>query len=1684
VSAPLELPTGVDSYAERLKQITTGANGALDTRPGLVKVFADSNASMTDVRRAAGFLQAMDVATQARLARQSGAKLELSARHRALAQGIGENTSDVQATPQKDDGDVSFWGKVWDGITSAAANTGDFLFNNPVADGFFTLLDAPLNVLKTGYRMISSGMDTKNDDEINQSMQEQGYDTSSLWDNIQFFWGNGESAYHDTSDLRDKYGSQQVDLARQMQRDPQEFWNELGTRSAEEQQAVMKSWKDADFQKLYEEMDHRHISVGRDIARGFDLDGAAFTAVSGGLDAAAAWFADPLLILGKAKNVGKVFGVEVGAAKVNKYTIQNALDADGVRKLLATDEAGNATTRVGQGWQLFLDDAKQFRDARDKGDEALQGAIYARMDARHKDLMPLLDEINGKHVLLGEPVRQGDHVLTNSKVGKVAVREQDPIENLHQLSNYLAGNAALTRISMGVEANGKTMMPGIVSWRQERQAQHAFNRTLKGQARFEESIDYTRPDRIVPVDEDAEVAQMMNRAEAAGESIKESYGKTWLGWKNARSRFERMNRRVTTFLPTVRSLDYTSAEGVEQVRRFARLYLPKHEADRIAGVYAGGTVGERRNVVKGMMLETFHAAGLSRSVEGRKFMDKLTQDTVDFESVPGIASQKYGHGGTDILHDAEAGDRRVGLHPTQMIQSTLLPSFQELSYAAAKGAVAGKYRAFFYGDSLDRAMAAVKIGWITSAAGGTRNALDELVGVYLKGGGGDMERARVAWNKATQESAAGAKTAKRLDKADALKEKADTAEALGNTRAAARHKAKADRLEQALQHRLPIPFRGSSKRVSDVLLGTVMGRMLSMPVLRGTDNMDELVKYAEELSTLELSESARHVILGTHYSDDLGNEIGEGGAAAMHAKGVPGQRYKYAGHGDIEIEADGGIGTDAWARAMGLRFGTGMPANEALKAITSGQDPVEAVFRRLQGDDKMMQAFRRDSELANTHPMTGRPVVTDEDRLDALHDLAGRISEDTRLLMTGRGGSINSEAARLILEENVIPDRSWLKLNVDEHERPTHAVGALYAPVNAAHIPGQMLEGYTKLLSKAYDVFVNKQVLAISRNPLLTANYAKARKATEGYEQMLTHHGVQADEAASRAKDIALRQAEQMTVKDIDNPVVATQFSVLARNFWAFERAQEDWLRRWGRNLRDKPEVLRKGQLLLEGSEDAGLVERDDNGNLTFVYPGSGALIEALTKLGDTLGIPGVVAMTNVEDLTSRLTFVNPSLDNPIGFSATPVLSTPFRILRGMMPAEAGMFEAGVDRVLNGDLGAGRGIIEGIVPSPIMRIYQGVFNEDPASQFASSARATIANLEAAGLGMPSDATPEQQDLYLSRVRTQTKNHLFLRAILGFFAPAAPSLTEGGNAVVMDQKELSDMGLTPKVLKDRGIVDGQGKPLRADWFYHELGITMLKDQARLDIQNFGFDRARQMWIDQHPDELVFIQGSSTKNEAGGAFMPATLDAATFMTHNAGFMKDYRSIAPYFIPEAPGEYNQVAWNSQLEQGLRQYKGLEDYAKDVVIQRGERSYYDLKDYYDKAISEAKARGAASLARSLDEEWSSVKKDQLAFNPLLKAKFESYGSTEKDQAIQRLADLVQDPNRPKGIRSIDGAADMLHVYYDYMDAKQKLAGERSRTATSRRAVLDSGYETAMKSIVAQYPGLGDFYRGVFRNP
>jgi hypothetical protein len=1254
-----------------------------------------------------------------------------------------------------------------------------------------------------------------------------------------------------------------------------------------------------------------------------------------------------------------------------------------------------------------------------------------------------------------------------------------PIETIDDFANYMADTVGFLRFAGGAAAKREIMLPGRIALRSRAAA---FNAEKRAQRHI---YDHARPYTILP-DESEEAAQAA--LDAAGEHGDEVFnqlrrgtasGQGWNPIRRQRAKWERRARRVSTLLPTVSRIDLTAADGTEQVRRFAALYMSKAESDRLASMYALADLGRRRQIVNGVIEQTFHASGLSRSETGLREIEKFHADQAALDL------RAYGLNGTDVVK-TEAGERHVALLPSQLSEQVTIPDFRSLQYLATKHVVgghlrraAGTFRAGFYGDGLDKLLHVVKLGWITSPAGGFRNALDEVAGQALTHGGSRLLRGRQLHSAATQ-----------ADRAATLAERKQAAS-----------------LEGRFLTRIPLGLRGLSNKVNDVLVANSLGKLLHYKADAELTKAD--YKYAAELAEDRKSDMLDDAITGTYLADSGPRVVTNDGALDLHREGIAAQQYGHSGEnvkyefkGYHQVQVDGNVGLQSWVDNLGQAFqDTTSPAHLVLRTILDGGDQYAAAERVAEYmHQPVMRHFRENAEVFK-RTRDGRLANTAALQEDAIDHYAEKLTHHIYLLLTGRGekiaadeaagtaerwandlatgvnvaeGPINRELADM-LSRGEIPDTAWVKDTLDESEIPTHATAKLWAPVNPKHQIGKIAEGYTGLLTKAYGKVVTDQINALSRNPMMTAAYVQARHNTASYEKFLVKQGFDADVAEQMARRVARKQAEALVIKSIDNPHVASQFSILARNFWAFERAQEDWVRRWGRFVKDDPTVIRRAQLAIHGAESAGIVEKDDEGNLIFTYPGSGLVINAFNKLSGVFGVP-MISVPVVPDLQSRVIFLNPSLDNPLGFSATPVVSIPFKIMAATVGADYPLLTSSLDKAVNGELGAGREWYENLLPGFVNRIIRGVLSDDPGSQFASAYTSALMNLEAAGRldELVDQNDPTSVARFQSDLKAQIANQMTARALFGFFAPAAP-----GQPVNDVKDKNGDYVLTP------------------DWSWHELGIKSLKDEARKVFADMPYEDALAYWQKVHPGELIYAQGEATRTNVGteGATAFATVTAAKWMQQNDDFVQKYGGnggVAAYFIPQGVagtpgGTYSNVAYRAQLEQGIREYKTLDQFFNDIVINRAEAQYYETKDDYDDHIKQLIAQGNTIGADELEAQ----KKQELDLikqaNPLLAEKFALYATAgvKQEQRIAQLNDLLSDPAAVKtlGTESV-GVARLLLAQREYDAARQSVFGKRGYTATTTREAAKAEYEAAVKEVTQDFPGLADLARGVFRTP
>lgn len=757
-----------------------------------------------------------------------------------------------------------------------------------------------------------------------------------------------------------------------------------------------------------------------------------------------------------------------------------------------------------------------------------------------------------------------------------------------------------------------------------------------------------------------------------------------------------------------------------------------------------------------------------------------------------------------------------------------------------------------------------------------------------------------------------------------------------------------------------------------------------------------------------------------------------------------------------------------------------------------------------------LTAARAKRNSARSRAVSNQRAAERSDRVAASYEHTGHLDDkqirkylrDVRGLEPREGefanGAINPELAEMLLA-GVTPDTTFLG-RLGEEWKPRHAIKQQFAPVFPTSTGGKLLGNYTEILAKAYKKVVTDQVQAVVRNPLFASKYVTARQKLAEYEKHLVANGWNEELAAGIVKKMAHSHAEQATIKHIDNPEVASQFSILARNFWAFERATEDALRRWGRALRDDPTVIRRAQLAVHAGEAAGLLHHDDEGNLTFTYPGSGALVQALTKIlpGSSINVPVV------PDLSSRLTFINPALDNPLGFSATPVISVPWKVMSRFFGPEHAVLTSEVDTLLNGELGAGREWYEQLLPTPINRIINGAVREDSASRYGQAFMQAVANLEMAGVLDELTRDPEtgqfdpgQLEAVYNTLRSQIKNNMIATALYGMWAPATPGLPE--NAV--DGEWLADH-IDRDQFPEGEVGDEQfAEAVRdaervgeADWIYHKQGLENVRAEWQEISNKLPYADAMAYWTKHHPGELVVATARKTEVASAGseAHVSATLTGVGWMESNQAFLAKYPGIATYFIPQGDpngpgGQFSQVAYRAQIEQGIRQRVGLHEYLENVIVSRGEQQYYTARKPYKEAIERAQQAGDTGRVAQLQAAWTQEKNLIYAANPLLAAKQATFAENEarREAAMRDLATMMNDPESFRAIgNQALGVQDLLDAFRRYSTGMEQIKGQRGTAAVSRRAQLQRQYEARVETITQAYPNLDDLASGLFRIP
>jgi hypothetical protein len=574
----------------------------------------------------------------------------------------------------------------------------------------------------------------------------------------------------------------------------------------------------------------------------------------------------------------------------------------------------------------------------------------------------------------------------------------------------------------------------------------------------------------------------------------------------------------------------------------------------------------------------------------------------------------------------------------------------------------------------------------------------------------------------------------------------------------------------------------------------------------------------------------------------------------------------------------------------------------------------------------------------------------------------------------------------------------------------------------------------------------------MSRQPLALYEMVQIRKTmrSTGFEDAFISNYTKGispvntralSQATVSAKKELAKLVEERAINNVlayvDNPLIRSQVAFSARNFARFYRAQEDFYRRLYRLVRYNPASIQKIALTIDGAAHTGWIQKDDRGEMYFVYPdltpGYRAVQGVLTALGkeQDFKVPFPV------QFSGSVKMLTPSM-NPDSFFPTfsgPLAAIPMTLIENLV----NIFQPGMgDTIARYSLGTyseDTDIVSRMLPAHVNRAIQ-TFNQDERnSQFASASRKAAVYLESAGHGIPKKYDEDGQLLppsageleeYRQRLRNTTLSLLAFRFTYGFFAPASPST-----------QLKSDMS---EWIRDNG---------KANW---KQAWTGLRDQYP------DLDSAMRRWVELYPNLVPYTVGESDRKTV--AYFTYAEESNKFVTENEGLFKKYPQAAAFLIPHKGG-FSFDAYKTMTAMGLQDKKRVEDYLKDVQIASDRQIYYSKRDEYERNLERAFDPLSKTIAR---ERWNTWRTNFLVGRPLL-AEDLSQGGQRAIERVNALTDLETMLSNPEvsNIRSdVQGALrEMLSVYMTY-----KKQSDTYGVIGMDRAVVDAVKEGTIRRI------------------
>lgn len=643
-------------------------------------------------------------------------------------------------------------------------------------------------------------------------------------------------------------------------------------------------------------------------------------------------------------------------------------------------------------------------------------------------------------------------------------------------------------------------------------------------------------------------------------------------------------------------------------------------------------------------------------------------------------------------------------------------------------------------------------------------------------------------------------------------------------------------------------------------------------------------------------------------------------------------------------------------------------------------------------DEQQMLRYLSDREaqrIAGIDPSSGKQFLTDPyaaeresigryARQDP-QEFASHRADTVMNYVIGADGTVHDMLVRQLAAGKMVHREDMLD-SIPEASRPSFISGADEVP-NIG--PGLM----SRVADKGFGVFVKPFVQNLGRNPLFFAAVKTQLKSLKG----AVDGGVLTQEEAMR---VAMLRGSLDMLPKIHNTYLRSQASQMMNNFLPFYFAQEQAMRRIGLVISKNPAAVRGYMLEAQAINDPGFVHTSKDGTKTTVIPLGGVFGQSVLHGLGALGIPvsyGLPMAFNGN--MSSLDTVIPTLEAP---GISPLGAIALNTLEQYAPSTSSLVKA-----VEGPAGYNKSLRDELIPSAFLRnIVKALSPSESDRGWTNAYMTALAAADAHGQLPPADASPQQKQAFMDRIKHNAQSAFLAKAVIGMFSPVAPQ------PILEDMKN----GQTWREEFQR-LVDPTSSTFAGS--YSAALVKFQKDHG-----------------DDSTSYTIAKSQSST-----GATAPATKEALDFLIQHEGLLTGSQGVgASFLMPQsgAPGD-GQLVYNELLKDRLRERRTPEQFRDALYSNEGDRQFFAGLDKHKANVlalnpNDAKALGAENSA------WSAWVLQQQIANPIWAASFNpQQRKLRAQQAVQDLSQILSDGTAPTGEQT-DLVAGLMDDYQRHM--------------------------------------------------